>query len=481
MKKRITLFTFLILLLALAANSLAQTPQYYNYNTTSGGNTFPFGQAAGKMVQWLVAPGEFNVPSSARSGYITSFYVMMAGTGGPATYTAFYILLGQTTLTSLPTGAFYTGQMDTVYKKASVTLSATIGTWLKFTLDHPFRYDSTKSLVIQIEQCGATGTLSGMNVAQTTLTGNRRSWSLTSTPCPWTYFMQGTTVLNCGADIMVPPASPPFYNYNTGTSVNTFPFGQSGGKEVQWLVLANEFNQPSPAPQGYITTLYFYMGSTATVRFTSLLIKLGKTSLTSLPAGIIYTGPMDTVYFKDSVTLSSVNNAWMMIPLTKLYAYDNTMSLVIDVSQCGASASTMYVRQTSLTPVRRTYINHSGNCVFVYSGQDGALINCGLNIINFTGIHHNGNNVPLAYSLGQNYPNPFNPTTKISFALPKAGDVELKVYDILGREVAVLINEFKAAGSYTIDFNASSISSGVYFYTLKSGNFTGTKKMLLIK
>ena len=114
---------FLILFLALTANSPAQTPQYYNYNTTGGANTFPLGQPGGKMVQWLVAPGEFNHPSAAKSGSISSISVMMAGSG-TATYSLLNIMLAQTTLTSLPTGAFYTGQMDTVYKRATVTLSA---------------------------------------------------------------------------------------------------------------------------------------------------------------------------------------------------------------------------------------------------------------------------------------------------------------------------------------------------------------------
>ncbi len=83
--------------------------------------------------------------------------------------------------------------------------------------------------------------------------------------------------------------------------------------------------------------------------------------------------------------------------------------------------------------------------------------------------------------MSQNYPNPFNPATKISFAVPKAGNVELKVYDILGREVATLVNEVKQPGIYNVDFNASNFASGIYFYTMKSGDFTAVKKMVLVK
>jgi hypothetical protein len=89
--------------------------------------------------------------------------------------------------------------------------------------------------------------------------------------------------------------------------------------------------------------------------------------------------------------------------------------------------------------------------------------------------------VPGQFSLSQNYPNPFNPATTIQFNMPKAGNVEVKVFDILGREVAVLVNEFKQVGTHTINFDASGLSSGVYFYTMKSGDFSTTKKMLLIK
>ena len=86
-----------------------------------------------------------------------------------------------------------------------------------------------------------------------------------------------------------------------------------------------------------------------------------------------------------------------------------------------------------------------------------------------------------SYRLEQNYPNPFNPTTNITYVLPKAENVSLKVYDVLGREVATLVNEVKPAGAYTVPFNASNLASGVYFYKLQSGSFVQTKKMMLVK
>jgi hypothetical protein len=89
--------------------------------------------------------------------------------------------------------------------------------------------------------------------------------------------------------------------------------------------------------------------------------------------------------------------------------------------------------------------------------------------------------VPSRYDLAQNYPNPFNPATKISYDLPLDGKVSLKLYDMIGREVATLVNEVQTAGYYSVNFNGSSLSSGVYFYTITSNNFAATKKMMLLK
>ena len=85
------------------------------------------------------------------------------------------------------------------------------------------------------------------------------------------------------------------------------------------------------------------------------------------------------------------------------------------------------------------------------------------------------------YRLNQNYPNPFNPTTTISFTIPATSNVSLKVFNILGKEVATIVNETKSAGNYSINFNASGLSSGVYFYQLTTDNFTSTKKFTLMK
>lgn len=88
---------------------------------------------------------------------------------------------------------------------------------------------------------------------------------------------------------------------------------------------------------------------------------------------------------------------------------------------------------------------------------------------------------PMTYHLSQNYPNPFNPSTTIGYNLKETGMVNITVFDLTGREIATLVNETKTAGYYTVDFNASSLSSGTYFYRIHAGDFTAIRKMTLVK
>jgi photosystem II stability/assembly factor-like uncharacterized protein len=91
------------------------------------------------------------------------------------------------------------------------------------------------------------------------------------------------------------------------------------------------------------------------------------------------------------------------------------------------------------------------------------------------------NSLPTQYSLKQNYPNPFNPTTKIEYSIPETGNVTLKVYNAIGEEVTTLVDNFETAGAYSVNFNASSLASGIYFYRIESGGFTEVHKMILLK
>ena len=94
---------------------------------------------------------------------------------------------------------------------------------------------------------------------------------------------------------------------------------------------------------------------------------------------------------------------------------------------------------------------------------------------------HETNAAPAQYGLEQNFPNPFNPSTEITYQLPAKGHVLLTVHNVLGKEIASVVNEFENAGTHTIRFNAASLAGGVYFYRLQTGSFTAIRKMLLVK
>ncbi len=104
-----------------------------------------------------------------------------------------------------------------------------------------------------------------------------------------------------------------------------------------------------------------------------------------------------------------------------------------------------------------------------------------IKISQLTGLIVNNNEIPKSFELHQNYPNPFNPKTNINFSTPKNSFVTLKVYDLTGKEIAILVNEDLNAGVYSFDFNAADLASGVYFYKLTAGDYSDVKKMTLLK
>jgi len=109
------------------------------------------------------------------------------------------------------------------------------------------------------------------------------------------------------------------------------------------------------------------------------------------------------------------------------------------------------------------------------------VINCNVASDVPTGIVNNNTNIPAKFNLYQNYPNPFNPSTTIKFDIPENSFVKLSIYNSIGKEVAVLINEMLIQGTYDYNFNASGLTSGLYFMRISSGNFQDTKKLMLLK
>jgi len=175
-------------------------------------------------------------------------------------------------------------------------------------------------------------------------------------------------------------------------------------------------------------------------------------------------------------------------PFNGLWVSSDGDSINIRVGgRIGNLGATVYKRNnnTASTSVSPTCIVYSpvpttSLCAFSYAGFGPTNIYANQEGL-VTGIQPVGSEIPNTFSLNQNYPNPFNPVTNIKFNLPKSGSVKLIVFDVMGREVATMFDENMNAGSYTTDFDASGLSSGIYFYKLITADFTDTKKMMLVK
>jgi hypothetical protein len=204
---RIRLFTISfvsLFVLTINFNLYSQTPQYFNANSGGEGNFLPFGSmsAPGYKTHWLIGPGEYIQPSPAPRGDITKLYIYMS-TSGTGTYTNLTIMMGQAAITSFPPG-IYNGTLDTVYFRASESLSSVINTWLIFTLDTSFSYDPAESLIIVVSHCGVSG--NGMNLWQIEgTTGIFRRHNIPgNSSCVFINSSRDTRILQNGIDISPP-------------------------------------------------------------------------------------------------------------------------------------------------------------------------------------------------------------------------------------------------------------------------------------
>jgi subtilisin-like proprotein convertase family protein len=203
---------------------------------------------------------------------------------------------------------------------------------------------------------------------------------------------------------------------------------------------------------------------------------------------LVHADPKDLVIklkSPDGIMIDVFKNSGLTLPSTGMYGtvLTDTASKTID---SGSATYTGYFTPFQSLEVHNSYVPDGDWVLMVYNianGDTGIVKKWCLNIIYEApvGIQTIGSEIPKSFSLSQNYPNPFNPVTNIKFSMPKSGNITLKVYDILGREVAELVNEFKPAGNYLVDFNASHLSSDIYFYRIYTSEFTEVKKMVLVK
>ncbi len=589
------------------ASNLFTQPQHYNFNAATGNNVFPFGiyASTGKTIQTLYLPNAFGNPTPAPSGNITKIYFQAVSTGS-TTYTQLTIKMGQTTDTDLP-AAWYTGSMTTVFSQSNYNITTTMDQFAAITLTTPFNYDPTKSLVVEITQCGYSGP--GFGVRNTTLSGIKRNAGPGSaSACPHSYFNNGGITTHTGIDV-----APVNCTYTWGTNTS----GTTNILQAVWTVNNNicwvaggagtvrrttdggtTWTNANPNPgviNGDIYNLWALDANTALVttspgatfiyrttnggtNWTQVFTQAGGFTdaivMSNATTGYAYGDPVGGrwslwktvnggatwdstgMYLDQNASEAGWNNAmcvignniWFGTNGTRVYHSTNggaTGSWTFGVTtgnvstygvwftsptdgicvgtivQKTTNGGTTWVNAGSVGGAgNMTSIGGSGNnwwltrgnniygstdfgATWTGPGYTGTQALWGLNVgaganclagwsVGATGTLIRLNGVPVAindpsvnipnqFMLEQNYPNPFNPSTVIKFSIPKSGNVKLVVSDILGKEVTVLFDGVKTAGNYQVEFDGSKLSSGIYFYSISSGEFKETKKMLLIK
>jgi hypothetical protein len=263
----------------------------------------------------------------------------------------------------------------------------------------------------------------------------------------------------------------------SGTSTSNYPYSTywHDGR-TQMLFTASEINAGRFV--GMITKIGFNVSSFSSQIMNGFNVRMQLTSQTSL-TGWVNSG-WTTCY---SGTYTVPGTGWQYITMNTPLMYNGSSNLLIEVCY----------DNTSWTDYSPVFASSAPNMTWQYSNDNltGCTITSGAsqplrpNITLFfsppTGTGNEFAAVPKVFSLSQNYPNPFNPVTKINYGVPKQSLITMKVYDIIGREVAVLVNETKQPGYYSVDFDGSSFASGVYFYRLTAGTFTDVKRFILIK
>jgi hypothetical protein len=266
----------------------------------------------------------------------------------------------------------------------------------------------------------------------------------------------------------------------TGTTAAQYPYYTFyDDSRTDMLYTSSELGSPA-----YISSIGFDVITAYPLVMNGFNLKMQNSTLTTL-TGFADTTAWTVVY---SGTYSVPGTGWQYINLTTPFATAAGKSLIIEICFNNNTYTTSSTVNSTTTSVNQIWHRHND-----LSTTDGCVVpmtstattttrpNITLNMSGTVGVTPINSQIPTEFSLSQNFPNPFNPVTRISYGIPKAGLVTLKIFDILGREISTLVNEEKQPGTYMVDFNGESFASGVYFYRIESAQFTDVKRMVLVK
>ena len=267
-----------------------------------------------------------------------------------------------------------------------------------------------------------------------------------------------------------------------GTAVASYPFKTFyQDARTDMLYLASEINHLGSTP-ARIMGIDFNVVFASPQIMNGFTVKIQNTTQSSLNG---FTSNNWTTVFNQNYTVPGTG--WRFIPFS-LFVWNGTDNLLLEICYSNTSFnsnSSVYATPTTNNMVwhQSTDLTSGNGCTDLNAGSAQTNRPNIAIIFNYIiGVKEN-NQIPVKFSLSQNYPNPFNPETQIKYSLQKNSLVKLKIYDVLGREVVTLVNEFKKAGEYIVPFSITQypLASGVYYYKLQADEFSDVKRMILIK
>lgn len=263
----------------------------------------------------------------------------------------------------------------------------------------------------------------------------------------------------------------------TGTTSSSHPYYSSYADSRQNMLFTAAELTASGLTPSHITKIGFNVISRSATVLNGFSVKMQNTSVSSIST---FTNSGWSNCYSGTYTVPGTG--WQDINLMQSFHWDGTSNILIEICfDNSSSGTTSTVASTTISNVNRVgYSSSISGCTISTAYSRTYRPNIKITVGTPTGVS-SLTEIPKSYSLSQNYPNPFNPVTSINYAIPKLGLVSMKVYDILGREMVTLVNEVKTPGYYTVDFDASNLGSGVYFYKIVSNDFTDIKRMILIK